>query len=377
MSHALLPPSSMSRIVQCPASVGLEAMFLETEQGPEAAEGEASHWAGAELLQGRLPMEGDAAPNGVRLNVEMLEGADLYYSDVYQALLPYQRNTTSGAIEVPVDIHGIHPLCWGTPDYRNWVNPGRLRLMLWDYKFGYRVVEAFENYQLIAYALGAIAQMGLDPSLIDVEMRIVQPRAHHRLGPVRSWACAGSDLERYRVIAAAAAAEAMGPSPKSHVGHECRDCRARHACPTLQAAAQDACDVAGGSQPLDMTPLAVGVELRMLKRAQSLLNARTSGLEEQVEALTRRGVNVPHWKIEHSEGRKVWSVTAAEIIQMGEMCGGVKLAKPIAAITPLQALQAGLPASIVDAMSRRIPGGATLVPDDGSEARRVFGVNVR
>lgn len=375
MSHAIVAPSSLDRTVQCPASLGLEALYPETEQGPDAAEGEASHWAGAELLSGRLPMEGDVAPNGVRLSVEMLEGADLYYNDVFRALQPYQRHTTSGAIEVAVDIHSISPLCWGTPDYRNWVNPGRLRLMLWDYKFGYRVVEAFENYQLIAYALGAVAQMGIDAALVDVEMRIVQPRAHHREGPVRIWSCAATDLEPYRAIAAAKVEEALGPAPMAHVGPGCHDCRARHACPTLQGAGYDACDVAGGSQPLELTPLALGIELRTLKRAQSLLDARVSGLEEQVTAANRRGVNVPHWKIEHGEGRKVWNVPAAQVIQTGELLGGLALAKRVDAITPLQALKAGLPPALVDAMSRRIPGGATLVPDDGSTARRVFGVN--
>ena len=373
-AHAVIAPSSLDRTVQCPGSVAMELAYPETEQSPDAADGEASHWGGSELLQGRLIDVGDRAPNGVVLTQEMVEGADLYYADVHNTLARFQRTTTSGACEVALDIHAISPHCWGTPDYRNWVNPGRLTLMLWDYKFGHRQVEAFGNYQLAAYAIGCVTQMGVDPSLVDVVARIVQPRSYHRDGPVREWRLPATDLEPYRARAAAAAAEALGPSPSTRVGPECRDCRARHACPTLQRAAMEACDTAGLAQPLELDSDALGVELRYLKRAQALLDARVSGLEEQAHALALRGKSIRHWRVEFGTGRTRWTIPDADVIAMGAMLD-VKLAKPPAAITPSQARALGMNPEVLDAVSITPKGGATLVADDGSKARQVFGGN--
>mgnify|MGYP006371470589 FL=1 len=57
---------------------------------------------------------------------------------------------------------------------------------------------------------------------------------------------------------------------------------------------------------------------------------------------------------------------------MAEMLG-VKVAKPPTALTPKQAIKAGLDASVVAAMSETPRGEVTLVEDDGSRARSIFG----
>lgn len=377
MTHSILAPSSFARIVQCPGSLTMEAGFPETdEQRTEALEGEAAHWAMAEMLEGRLVDVGQTAANGVVLTREMVEGADMIYDDVCRVLAPYGLKPTDGATEVTVDIKPVHPLCFGTPDYRIWIParaPERMhpKLIVWDFKFGHRLVEAYLNWQLILYVIGILQQASAADLYIDVEVRIVQPRAYHAHGPIRSWSFKGSDLRPRLVEAIEAANAALGPGPVTRVGPECRDCRARHACPSLQRAAMDACDIAGLAQPLELPPAALGVELRMLKRAASLLSARISGLEEQVLGTIRRGKLVPGWGVGHGEGRLKWTVPDEHVIAMGKMLG-IDVAKPPAAITPLQAIDKGLTEVLVNGISQRLPGAATLVEDDGSAARRVF-----
>lgn len=375
-AHSVLAPSSLARTVQCPASVRLEQQFPETEQGPEAADGEATHWGAAEMLGGRMVDESERAPNGVLLTQEMAEAIDLYYDDVVSALAPFQMTPVMGAIESPVTIARIHSECWGTPDYRVWV-PGNLRggrplLMLWDFKFGHRDVPVFENYQLVGYVAGCLEATNLPDTDVDVEVRIVQPRSYHRDGPVRRWAFKGSDIRALVNIASNAAHAALGADPKAHVGPECRDCRARHACPALQAAAASACDEAGKAQPFALPPAALGVELRYLKRAEELLKARITGLEEQVVGLQRSGVNVPHWRIEQGSGRRKWAKPTAEILALGSMFQ-IDLGKPPEPITPVQAVAKGLPEALLSTFTVQPRGAASLVPDDGSTARRIFG----
>lgn len=368
--HAPISPSGSARLVQCSASVSLQAMFPEVADSPDAAEGIAAHWAGAEMLQGRLVDINDRAPNGMFLTQEMVEGADLYYDDVLTTLQQHGLTLADLAVEAPVDIARIHPQCWGTPDARAWAIPRTL--FLWDFKFGHRTVEVFENWQLAAYAAGCISATNLIDAEVNVVARIVQPRSFHRDGPVREWRFNGADIRAHINILSNAAHEALGPNPKARVGPECRDCRARHACPTLQRAAQGACDVAGAAEPFDLPPAALGLELRQLRRAQTLLEARLSGLEEQAQARIKSGAQVPGWRVEHGAGRERWKQPAAEVIAVGQMLG-VSLAKPVEAITPKQAAKAGLLPDVVAAMSETPRGGAALVEDDGSRARAVFG----
>lgn len=368
--HSVLAPSSAGRIVQCPGSVSMQQAYPEHEQSPDAADGEAAHWAGSEMLEGRLVEVGQQAPNGVFLTEEMVEAADLYYDDVATTLAAHGLKTTDAAVESAVSIPAVHELCWGTPDARAWV-PGKI-LYLWDFKFGHRVIDVFENWQLIAYVSGCLSGVNLHDQEVTVVARIVQPRAHHRDGPVREWRFNAAEIRAHVNILRNAAHQALAPNPQTRVGPYCRDCTGRHACVTLQRAALSACDVAGDAQPFDLPTAAMGTELRYLKRAAAVLDARITGLEEQAFARAKRGEVVQGWRVAQGLGRERWKQPAAEVIAVASMLG-VNVAKPPAALTPKQAIKAGLDASVVAAMSDTPRGEMKLVEDDGSRARSIFG----
>jgi hypothetical protein len=126
--------------------------------------------------------------------------------------------------------------------------------------------------------------------------------------------------------------------------------------------------------PLVMKPAEASLELRMARRAQKLLDARVTGLEEQILATLKRGERVPGWSVVHGSGRERWSRPAAEVLAVGTMMG-VDVAKPVEPITPAQARKKGLDPGVVDAMSERPPGAAALVADDGAGLRAVFAQN--
>lgn len=371
--HSILAPSSAARRIQCPGSTLLEAAYPETEATPEAAEGEASHWAAAEMLSGRLVDIGQIAPNGVVLTPEMVEGADLYYDDVVRTLKPYGVEPRQGAVEQQIAIPRVHPQSFGTPDYAVWLRFGSLAV--WDYKFGHRYVEVYENPQLVEYVAGllhGILLQGYSDQAIDVTVKIVQPRAYHRNGPIRSWSFKASDIRAHINIAETAAHEALGPEPRQRVGPECRDCRARHACVTLQRAAMRELDEASREQPLELPPAALGLELAMLREGIKRMEARASGLEEQALAQVKRGVQVPGWSAEHGAGRQRWAKSAAEVLAVGSMFG-LDLAKPVEPVTPVQAVAKGLLPEMLAVLAETPRGGAALVRDNGSRARAIFG----
>lgn len=379
-AHAFLAPSSAPRWVRCALSASLEAAYPETEASPASIEGTAAHWAVQMLLQGTPAAVDVQAPNGAAITQEMLEGAELVRDDIFATLGPNWGQFL--AVERPVQIRRVHPTHnWGTPDYRAWsrLNNGRLCLSVWDYKYGHGIVEAFENWQLLDYACGLLDEAGID-GIKDqetvVDLAIIQPRAFHRDGPVRHWRVLASDLRGYFNQLAHAAALAVSANPKATPTPEgCENCRGRHACEALQRAAYTAAAKGEEYGALDVSPHALGLELRTLKRAQKLLDARVSGIEAQAAASIKQGVLVPFWAMESTPGRLAWSKPAPEVFALGDMLG-LKLQKDPEPITPTQAKAAAKAAKvsgdIIDAYATRPIGAVKLVPDDGTKARLTF-----
>lgn len=376
-AHALLAPSSAFRWVFCPLSASLEAAYPETEPSPASLEGTAAHWVVEMQLRGTPVALGDIAPNGVTVTRDMLEGAELVQADIVAAL---GRNWSDVLfIEKCVQIPRIHPTDnWGTPDYFAWAQPSVTEdhdtLRVWDYKFGHGIVEAFENWQLLDYAIGILGDAYLPETVL--ELIVVQPRAYHRDGPVRRWRIRAGDLGQYFLRLRESAALATGPNPPALVTTEgCANCRGRHACEALQREAYRAADKAKEFGAFDLSGHALGLELRELRRAQDVLKARVSGLEEEAAARIKKGERVAFWMMESTPGRLAWTKPVQEVLVLGQMLG-LDLAKEPDAITPTQALAAAkaakLPAELFDAYTVRPSGAVKLSPDNGDLARLTF-----
>lgn len=378
--HAFLAPSSAFRWVRCALSASLEAAYPETEESPSSLEGTAAHWAVQMLLQGTPVAIGTQAPNGVAITQEMLEAAEMVRDDIAATLGADWAKLL--VIERPVRIQRIHPTQnWGTPDYRAWARlpDGRLRLYIWDFKFGHGVVEAFENWQMIDYVSGLLDEAdidGLREQNVTVEMTVIQPRAFHRDGPVRRWRVAATDLRPYWNRLATQATLATGENPPALPTPEgCANCKGCGHCEALMRAGGHAADQGQHYAAVDLSPHALGLQLRHLKRAQALLDACVSGLEAQAAAAIKGGVAVPFWAMESAPGRLAWSKSDDEVFALGDMLG-VNLKRPPEPITPPQAKAAAkaakIPTDIIDAYATRQAGAAKLVADDGTKARLIF-----
>jgi hypothetical protein len=278
-------------------------------------------------------------------------------------------------IEKPVRIERIHAECWGTPDYRRY-DPDVKTLDVAEYKYGHLYVDPFENFQMIAYATGALSQLGVSPGADDVSVRltVVQPRAFHSGGPVQSWTTTAFGLEKLVQRARAAAAQALGPEPPTVTGPHCALCRARHICGTLRKSAAHIVDYSGTADADELDTVSAAVELRIVDEAADRLAARRTGLAVQVEAELRAGRRVPGWGLEPGRSKLDWNpdVSVPEVASLGSLIG-VDLLKPPALVTPTQAKTAGLAEDIVSGYATRRPGAMKLKPDNGTAARKVFG----
>lgn len=378
--HAFLPPSAAHRWIRCALSASLEAAYPETEPTPESLEGTAAHWVVQRCLEGQPPTVGGQAPNGVVVDDEMLEAAELVVDDITTTLGPQWREVL--VIERRVEIPRVNLANWGTPDYRawSWMSNGNLLLRVWDFKYGRRVVDAFENWQLTDYTAGLLDEArnvaGQSDMTIVVDMRVIQPRSYHRDGPVRSWRVVASDLRAPINRLAMAADDALSEQPTANPHPDaCRDCRGRVHCEANQRAAYFAADLGKHYAPLDMKPHDIGLELKVLTDAQALLDSRVKGLRAQAEGLINRGHLVPFWKKESAQGRLAWKVTPHEVVALGQMVG-LDLTQPLDVITPTQAKAKGLPAALIASYAARPTGVAVLTEDDGKKARLTFSSSV-
>lgn len=355
--HSILPPSRASRRVACPGSRALEELYPETEKLEAAVEGDVAHAIAADMLRGTFNAAEDF------MTTEMIDGAVLYQEDVISCV----GTSAILHIEEPVSIETVHSECWGTPDC--WVYQEKT-VYIWDYKFGRSPVEVFENYQLLEYAIGIIDQLqktvnryvsGMQEAMPKyVNMRIVQPRDYHSGKKIKEWIVTVDTIfTKYLPLLKYAEALSMEPNARCQPSPECTHCRARHACRALGESSLAALQVSSENTPLELSPDSVGYELRFLKRAYKLLQARITGLEQQALSNLKSGKRVPYFQLSESRPREKWKKSVDEVAAMGSLMGK-DILKPVEAITPKQAIAAGIPADIVKQYSEVLPGELAL-----------------
>jgi hypothetical protein len=383
--HATYAPSAASRWVLCSASPALEASAPEAQQSEEAREGDAAHFVAATTLRTLslsvgasltvaqvMPREMDVAPNNVIITDEMLDAAQIYIEDVIATCGPDALDKLHIEEHLPDGPFG--PDNWGRPDVW-WASAGAngAYIFIYDFKFGHRFVDAFENWQMLNYLALILARpefAAIDRANIEVVFNVVQPRNYHPSGPIRRWNVRVSQIEDYFRNLATAIHEAS-TAPIARPNPECRDCKGRWRCQALHNAADSALDQAGFAVPFDLDDIGLGLELKMLKHGEALLKARITGLEEQVLSALRAGRRIPWFHVSHAQGKERWTVDAGDVIAMGAAFG-VDVAKP-GVMTPKQAREAGFDADTVKAISARPAGAAKLEITDDKHARKVFG----
>lgn len=374
--HSIIAPSSAARRVQCPASALLEAAYPD-EPTEASREGDAVHALAADMVRAQARAEfnwpklgevlDNSAPNGVIYTAEMYDAAELYALEIGRVMRA--TGVFTPHVEERVDMTSIHPKSFGMPDC--WLyDPAGNTLYLWDLKYGYRVVEAEGNRQLVSYAAGALEATGA-PDEASVVLSVIQPRAPHRDGPIRHWRMHADMVWGYAERLAEVEAEALGDSPRYRTGPECRYCRARHDCPTLTESAHAWAEYADHAPPLNLGPQGLGLEKRMLEEAIDVLTFRLTGIDAQITRLLEQGEAVPGYALETTWGRKKWTKPADAVFLLGDLLG-VELRKPAEPITPTQAVKAGIDSAVISGYCETPATGKKLINRADSLAARIF-----
>jgi len=233
-----------------------------------------------------------------------------------------------------------------------------------DPKYGWKIVEPHHNWQMIAYAIGAMVTHKW-PAL-NIVMTIHQPRPFHGSGPVREWIIDARAIQQfYQQIV-----DRLVTLPDTvTTGPHCYKCDRAYACPASRMAALAAVDITTGAYSEDLTALQISYELNLLDRAQEALKVRLDALKSLA---TSKG-GVPGWAMKQSYGNRKWIEGAdAETLSM---LGGVAVEalQKLSLITPSQAEKVGVPKEVVSGWTDRPSRGFNLVrADTDKDAQKLF-----
>lgn len=366
MTHAFLAPSSAHRWGPggCPASPSMAVQFPQERDNEAAQEGTTGHWYASETLQGRNVEEGDVCPEtGLPVTADLAELTERFIADCQSDMARFQY-----WIESVVAMPSIHEQNWGRLDFA-WYSPPAQHVGIRDLKLGYRPVDAIGNWQAFDYLVGLIetAQLPVGPGW-TFEIQIYQPRDYVTGQQVKCWNFTYETyLERHAQLQAAAH-EASDPNAPARTGSHCKHCPAATGCKALQIAALEVVEH-NPANPLNAAQ--AGQLLTVITRGMERLEALKDGLEAQVEAACRSGQNVPGWEMQPKTGRTVWNKPVQEVLALGDLFG-VNLRKDDA-ITPKQAIKAGIDETVIAAYSHNPSAGVKLAPsDNGTRAARIF-----
>jgi hypothetical protein len=363
-----LSPSRANRWTKCTGSVPLELKYPSTP-GPAATEGINAHRAAKDLIM------------GVDIDLHVFDPEMIVAVQIYVDTIKKYLNNTNiyYGVEEKLRYEHINVSISGIPDAYIF-NPKLKKLSVFDFKTGFGVIDPVENWQLIIYTLLILRKLEGQGALgnydstgdLTCELVIVQPRAYHPDGPVRSWSMIYDQIQKYSRKLAEILIEIKAERYVSRVGPWCHYCRALHECKTAAMAAGTAMDVSGEAVTFELTPEQLSFELTHTKEAIRILTQRLKALEEYTVSQIQKGIMIPGWELSPGRGVLTWNKSISEIVKMADTIG-VDIRKPEDIITPRQAEIKGLDQAIVKHYTYTREGKMKLRKEDPDAGKKVFG----
>jgi len=320
-THARLGASSAHRWMKCAGAPRLESQMPDTTS-VYAIEGSAAHAVAESCLRnGTDPNDsvgGYIAVGGtdeaVLVTQEMADAVSVFVQYV-RSLMAAPGAKYEFELRVSLaDLKPPQPM-YGTADAVVWQpEASGGTLIVADFKYGQGVlVEAENNPQLMYYALGAVLSFRVRPS--QIVLAVVQPRAEHEDGPVRTATISWDDLVAFRRELMDAARAATEPdAPVGPVGDHCKFCRAKAICPaqrsTAVAVAQSEFDALPAAGPPPPEALTQDQLVEVLSKAHYIEDWLAS-VREYAKRQLEQGKEVPGWKLVAKRATRRWADEAA------------------------------------------------------------------
>jgi Protein of unknown function (DUF2800) len=333
-AHSAFSASASARLLACPAAYALALAVSDGKRRSSvyAAEGTLAHSLAEACLQTGVSPEtfvGDArVADGFEFTVdeEMSDAVATYMGHVntlkalgYSVALEVRVSPSDLWPDLPAPSPPID--LFGTSDVVAY-NPAIRDLQIVDLKYGEGIpVEATWNTQLLYYAAGALGALRAQGRIVDtVTATIVQPRAFHPVGRVRSHTYTAAEVEAWArevlYVGILLALDDNGATKQP--GTHCRFCPASAQCPALRDLSLDTARQAFLAAPTQNLPASAPTHAALPDI--TLSNAALGDLLNKIELVTpwleavkRLGlerleadVPVPGWKLVAKRASRQW-----------------------------------------------------------------------
>lgn len=307
--HALLSASAAHRWLNCTPSARLEETLPETTS-KDAETGRLAHSIGE--LKLRKAFTDPMGPRKFANALKKLQENPLYEEEMLRhtdAYLDYVSGIVHGykcrpyiAVEKRINYSAYAPEGFGTGDC---IIIGGNVLHVIDFKYGKGVpVAAFENPQMMLYAIGAYNEYSFLYAINTVKMAIVQPR----LDSISEYEISIEELLYWATNTVMKAAEKAYKGEGEFVsGDHCRFCRARALC-----RARTEFNISLEEYNMMKPPLISDEEVgQILKKAMDLAKW-AEDLKEYALSACLQGKEIPGWKaVEGRTSRQYIDMDAA------------------------------------------------------------------
>lgn len=331
--HSVLAPSAASRWIHCPGSVRatLEQQTLDATAGSSYAhEGTAAHdllelclrlGCKPEELKGAvLHRYTDAAGKevGHEVDEDMIDAV----GHAFDYITAWEAQHPKGVVHMERQVHwGAHPAVKLSKEHSSGtadvflIDLDEFDVEVIDYKHGAGVVvHALDNDQLKLYAVGALSDVDLVPAslrtqITEVKLVIIQPRARHATGPVRTSVETVKALDKWVKDVAVSGRQALKPNAPRNAGKWCRWCSAAPTCRALMDLVMEQAGTEFGAiderPPTDPNTLSVA-ELARAMAAADMIEAWAKAVRGRVLAMLLAGRELPGWKLVAGRSTRTW-----------------------------------------------------------------------
>lgn len=353
--------SKLARIMSCAGYLFLDHERIENDE-TFADEGiAASEYLEKLILGHSIPF---AASNGVPFCDEI----KFYVNQIYQDI----KDRSNGHIDTEVKVNWNTQV--GVPvkaRYDIAFVDKNGTLCIEDLKYGFRIVEAENNWQLLAYAIGEVIRRG--QVFEKISMKIHQPRAHHEKGTTREWLISYDQLLGYKNQIENRIKAIYEGERTLQTSEHCRYCeKAAESCTAFNRLFHASLEESTTFLQDQLSDELISRQLDIIVRAKEAISIKEDSLKELAISRIKKGRILPNYTHTEKYSNRSWKKgITPEAISI--MTNGVDITEK-KVMSPFKAEKAGVAKELVEQLTERRTIGFKLTRRDASEiGNEIFG----
>lgn len=343
--------TSLGRVLTCNGSVTLGVENTPSEPSESKREGIAAHYVAAGVLNGTISSAIEHVDrktlNGYFVTAEMAEFVQSYITAI-------ESRALAVTVEQPIEWIAMYgdegSLITARPDAVSFDSASGT-LYIDNLNYGWRIVEPFQNWALVAYA---IASIGNKP-VTNIEMTIHQPRPYHEDGKSRTWTITRDELNYLQSVISNKLANL---DDKLVTSMHCHKCPALAVCPAARVAEMNAIDASTIAFVDDISDDELNFALINLERASEMIKQRLGAISELVIERIKLGRVIGDHYLKPTIGNRTWNIGLTPTFV--KAITGVSVESVAPMVTPAEAQRRGISEDTLKGLTMRPSTGIKL-----------------